>query len=238
MASACGVRFYDAGGKEFVPVGGTLARVSRIDVSGIDPGIAESEISVMCDVDNPLVGERGAARVFAPQKGADPGSVELLEQGARGIIPVIKRDLGIDVSAIPGAGAAGGCGAGAVAFLGAKLTRGIDAILDAVGFDAHLEGADLAVTGEGSFDRQSADGKAVSGVAARAAKHGVPVAVVCGVAEEGAEKLISGITGVFPTMRGPAPAAIDPNDAESALYETTSDMIKTILKKKTEGTEC
>ncbi len=231
MASACGVRFCDAGGEAFIPVGGTLALVSRIDVSRLDPRIAESEITVMCDVDNPLLGERGAARVFAPQKGADAAAVELLEEGARSVASVINRDLGIDVSAIPGGGAAGGCGAGAVAFLGAKLMRGIDAILDAVGFDALLEDADLAVTGEGRFDATSADGKVVSGVASRALKHEVPVAVVCGVAEEGAEKLIPGVTGVFPTLRGTPPAVITPEEAEKSLYKTAVEMIKAVISR-------
>ncbi len=229
MAAACGVRFFDDNGEEFVPVGGTLRRVCRVDSSGLDSRLSHGQITLMCDVDNPLFGDRGAARVFAPQKGADDRTVELLDEGARSIAAVIKRDLGADVSDIPGAGAAGGCGGGAVAFFGADIRRGIDAILDAVGFDRLLEGADLAVTGEGRFDATSAHGKVVSGVAARAEKHGVPVAVVCGVVEDGAEKLIPGVAGVFPTLRGEPPDVITPEDAERALYKTAVEMIKLTL---------
>ncbi|MBR3640375.1 MAG: glycerate kinase, partial [Clostridia bacterium] len=228
-ASACGVRFSGADGEEFIPVGRTLSRVSRIDASGLDARISSADITVICDVDNQLFGERGAARVFAPQKGADGKTVELLDEGARSVASVIKRDLGIDVSNIPGGGAAGGCGAGAVAFFGAKLRRGIDAILDAVDFDSLISGSDLIVTGEGKFGGTSADGKAVSGVAARASRRGSPVAVVCGIAEDGAEALIPGIKGVFPASRGVPPAVIAPEDAEKALYKTAREMIKLTL---------
>ncbi len=224
MASACGVVFYDSDGRQFVPVGGTLSKVSRIDASALDPRIADAEITVMCDVDNPLYGERGAAFVFAPQKGADAETVARLDDGLRSIAAVIERDVGVTVSDIPGGGAAGGCGAGAVAFFGAELRRGIDVILDAVNFDSVLDGADLVVTGEGRFDSQSADGKAVSGVASRAFSHGVPVAVVCGIAEDGAGKLIRGVKWVFPTIRGPYSGVITKEAAEDALYRTSAEM--------------
>ncbi|MBR7032022.1 MAG: glycerate kinase [Clostridia bacterium] len=229
MASACGVVFYDSDGRQFVPVGGTLSKVSRIDASAIDPRIADAEITVMCDVDNPLYGERGAAFVFAPQKGADAETVARLDDGLRSIAEVIERDVGVTVSDIPGGGAAGGCGAGAVAFFGAEMRRGIDAVLDALDFDSILDGADLAVTGEGRFDRQSADGKVVSGVASRASSRRIPVAVVCGTAEKGADVLIPGISGVFPTVHGPVPDIITPADAEAALYKTSCEMIKLTL---------
>ena len=224
MALACGVRFFDVDGNEFTPVGGTLSRVGSIDVSRLDPRVARADITVMCDVDNPLFGERGAAFVFAPQKGADTDTVADLDLGLRHIASVIKDVLGTDVSKLPGGGAAGGCGAGAVAFFGAELRRGIDVILDAVNFDSVLDGADLVVTGEGRFDSQSADGKAVSGVASRAFSHGVPVAVVCGIAEDGAGKLIRGVKWVFPTIRGPYSGVITKEAAEDALYRTSAEM--------------
>ncbi len=133
-----------------------------------------------CDVDNPLTGPRGAARVYGPQKGASPDDVTALDAGLARLAQVLHRDLGIDVDRVPGAGAAGGVGAGALAFLGARLTPGIDLLLDLVGFDEALADADLVVTGEGSFDAQSLSGKAVVGVSRRAMSAGVPVVVLAG----------------------------------------------------------
>ena len=167
MAAACGVRFFDADGGAFVPTGGTLASVARIDLSSRDPRIAESTFTAMCDIDNPLYGERGAAYVFAPQKGADDACVAQLDDGLRSICSVIARDCGADVADLPGAGAAGGCGAAVPAFFGGTLKRGIDVVLDVNDFDSKLDGAALVVTGEGRFDSQTAGGKAISGIAAR-----------------------------------------------------------------------
>ena len=134
----------------------------------------------MCDIDNPLYGENGAAYVFAPQKGADGEMVKLLDGQLRAAAEVVKRDLGHDVAAMPGAGAAGGMGGGMVAFFGSRLQMGIDTVLDTVRFDSIVDGADLVFTGEGKIDAQSLRGKVVIGVARRAKKHGVPVIVVVG----------------------------------------------------------
>ena len=141
---------------------------------------SEVEVEVLCDVDNPLLGVRGAARVFGPQKGATDEMVEQLELGLINFANVIERDLGKDVRDMPGAGAAGGLGAGAVAFLDAKLVSGIDAVMDASGLDEALIDADWVVTGEGRFDQQSLDGKVVSGVVKRAKQAGCRVAVIAG----------------------------------------------------------
>jgi glycerate 2-kinase len=138
------------------------------------------EIVVASDVDNPLTGPRGAATVFGPQKGAGPDEVPVLDRALRRLADVLRRDVGVDVETSPGAGAAGGVGAGAMALLGARLVPGIDLVLDLVGFDAALEGTTLVVTGEGSFEEQSLGGKAPVGVARRAAAHGVPVVVLAG----------------------------------------------------------
>lgn len=181
-AAACGVRFLTADKRSFVPTGGTLHEIARIDVSGFDLG--GTPLEAMCDVDNPLTGALGAAAVFGPQKGADPEKVRMLDAGLAHLSAVIRRDLGVDVETLPGAGAAGGLGAGVVAFLGGTLRRGVDAVLDAVGFDDMLGGADLVVTGEGSFDAQSLRGKVVHGVAARARARGVPVHVIAGRVDE------------------------------------------------------
>ena len=179
-AAALGVRFYDADGQSFVPVGDTLGRIARIDNAEAEALLRSVEITVMCDVTNPLYGPTGAAYVFAPQKGADAEKVKSLDAGLRHFGDVIRSQLGIDVSRMPGAGAAGGMGAGCVALLGGTIQSGIDAVLDVTGFDRQLEGADLVITGEGRIDSQSADGKVVSGVARRTRAKGVPLIAIAG----------------------------------------------------------
>jgi glycerate kinase len=180
LASALGVRFLDVAGEELAPGGRALADLDRIDTAGRDRRLDGVEVVVASDVDNPLTGPRGAAAVFGPQKGAGPDEVSLLDGALRRLAELLRRDVGADVETSPGAGAAGGVGAGALALLGARLVPGIELVLDLVGFDAALEGTGLVVTGEGSFDEQSLGGKAPVGVARRAAAHGVPVVVLAG----------------------------------------------------------
>ncbi len=179
LAAALGARFLDRAGAELPPGGGALSDLDRIDVSGLDPRLRDVEVVVASDVDNPLTGPHGAARVYAPQKGASPEDVAVLDAGLVRLAEVLRRDLGVDVAAA-GAGAAGGVGAGALAFLGARLTPGIDLLLDLVGFDDALAGSDLVVTGEGSVDAQTLSGKAPVGVARRACRAGVPVILLAG----------------------------------------------------------
>ncbi|NLE98297.1 MAG: glycerate kinase [Propionibacterium sp.] len=179
-AAACGVRFRDADGEEFVPTGATLARIASIDPEGLDDVVRAADIVAMCDVDNPLTGPKGASAIFGPQKGADPATVAMLDAGLAHLAAVIRRDLGVDVEHLEGAGAAGGMGAALVAFFGGELQRGIDVVLDAVGFDRRVRGVDAVVTGEGSFDSQSLHGKVIHGIATRAHRAGVPVHVLAG----------------------------------------------------------
>lgn len=186
-AAAAGVRFTDAEGTDFIPTGGTLDRIAGIDTSGMAPELRACEITVMCDIDNPLHGPRGAAYVFAPQKGADPAMVDFLDRQLRAGAAAIRRELGLEVADVPGGGAAGGLAAGLMGFFGAGLRPGIDVVLDAVGFDAQLAGADLVFTGEGRIDSQSLAGKVVVGVARRAGRYGVPVVAVVGQTGEGYE---------------------------------------------------
>jgi glycerate kinase len=187
MAGALGVRLLGAAGRGIGPGGGALAKLERIEMAEIDGRLEGATIDVACDVDSPLLGPRGAARVFAPQKGATPEMVETLERNLARLAEVIRRDLEVDVAGLPGAGAAGGLGAGLVAFLGARLRSGVELVLEAVGLEAKLEGADLAVTGEGRLDGQTAHGKAPMGVAKLAAANGVPVVAVAGCLGEGVE---------------------------------------------------
>jgi glycerate kinase len=183
MAAALGARLLDRAGAELPPGGAALLHLATVDVSGLDRRLAEARVTVACDVDNPLVGPEGAAHVFGPQKGAGPDEVLLLDSALRRYARVLADDLGVEVAEVPGAGAAGGLGAGAIAFLGAELRPGIELVLDLVGFDRALDGADLVVTGEGKLDAQSLRGKAPVGVARAAAAHGVPVVALAGAVE-------------------------------------------------------
>ena len=180
MATALGARLLDSDDRPLAPGGAALTDLARIDLTGLDPRIGTTEVVVACDVDNPLTGPSGAAAVYGPQKGATAADVTVLDAGLARLARVLRRDHGIDIEDTPGAGAAGGAGAGALAFLGARLTPGIDLVLDLVGFDDALAGADLVVTGEGSLDHQSLAGKAPVGVARRARAAGVPVVVLAG----------------------------------------------------------
>ena len=226
-AAALGIRFYDADGQSFVPVGDTLGRIARIDTAKADELLRSVEIMVMCDVTNPLYGPTGAAYVFAPQKGADAEKVKSLDAGLRHFGDVIRSQLGIDVSRMPGAGAAGGMGAGCVALLGGMIQSGIDAVLDVTGFDRQLEGADLVITGEGRIDSQSADGKVVSGVARRTRAKGVPlIAIAGGIADSAGAVYDIGVSAMFSTDRAALPVdmlgARSPGDYEATLNDIMS----------------
>lgn len=205
-AAAMGVAFYNAQGNSFVPVGGTLAEIAKVDTSGLLPAIAKMEIVVMCDIDNPLCGKNGAAHVFAPQKGANPQMVQLLDNGLCAACRVVQRDLGKDVANLPGAGAAGGMGGGMVAFLGAKLQMGIETVLDMVNFDSLLKDTKLVFTGEGKIDSQSLQGKVVIGVARRAKKQNVPVVAIVGaIGESAGQAFKEGVSGIFTITPAPMP---------------------------------
>ncbi len=226
-AAALGVRFYDADGQSFVPVGDTLGRIARIDTAEAEALLRSVEITVMCDVTNPLYGPTGAAYVFAPQKGADAEKVKSLDAGLRHFGDVIRSQLGIDVSRMPGAGAAGGMGAGCVALLGGMIQSGIDAVLDVTGFDRQLEGADLVITGEGRIDSQSADGKVVSGVARRTKAKGIPlIAIAGGIADSAGAVYDIGVSAMFSTDRAALPVdmlgARSPGDYEATLSDIMS----------------
>jgi glycerate kinase len=189
MAAALGVRFLDESGEPLPPGGAALLRLAHVDAGGLDSRVAQVRVTVAADVDNPLVGPHGAAAVYGPQKGAGADDVLLLDSALRRYARVLQADLGLDLADRPGAGAAGGLGAGAIAFLGARLQSGIDLILELVGFDDAVAGADLVVTGEGKIDFQSLHGKAPLGVARAAAAHGVPVIALSGVVEVAGREL-------------------------------------------------
>lgn len=198
---ALGGSFMDQNGQQVGFGGGELARIRSIDVSGLDPRLRDIAVVVACDVDNPLTGPRGASAVFGPQKGATPAMVSVLDAGLRNLADVIRRDLGIEIECIPGAGAAGGLGAAAVAFLHAELRPGIEIVLEATRFVEQIGGASLVITGEGKVDAQTLHGKAVIGVLEAARSRGVPVLVLAGsVEQEGYELLNRGAIAVIPIV--------------------------------------
>lgn len=179
MASALGWRFLDTAGQEIRPMGGTLHRIARI-VAPDGPNTFK-QVEVICDVTNPLLGTTGAAQVYGPQKGADAAAVTALDAGLQHLEQLVEWQLGRPgLAHTPGAGAAGGLGFGAMAFLDATLRRGIDLVLDLTHFDVALAGADLVITGEGQLDGQTLHGKLIHGICQRAAPFGVPVVALCG----------------------------------------------------------
>lgn len=199
LAAAIGYQFLDKDGNSFVPTGRTLRKVVKIDKIRVNNLIRNIEFTTLVDVSNPLFGENGAAYVFAPQKGADFKTVIELDQGLRHISSIIKRDLGIDVSQIHGAGASGGAGAGMVAFLGSNLHSGIDYMIKVLNLEDKIRSSNLIITGEGKVDSQSLKGKAISGIGKCAKKYGIPVIVLTGGNDINNSLLYElGITSIFP----------------------------------------
>ncbi len=226
-AAALGVKFLDAKGTAFTPVGATLKDIAALDCSEADALLNGIAVEVMCDIDNPLCGARGAAAVFAPQKGADAAMVAELDAGLAHLAAVVQKHLGISVAELPGAGAAGGFGAGAVAFLHAELRPGIEVVLDFVGFDRQLEGCDLVITGEGRIDGQSLGGKVPIGVSRRAKQHGVPVIAIVGIVSDDADAVYEeGITAVFNTNRAALPFAEIKDRGENDYRRTLDDVLR------------
>ncbi len=181
-AQALGWRFLVRTGREILgPMcGGRLSEIAQIDPTGRDPRLARTDIVVACDVDNPLTGPQGAAAVYGPQKGATPEQVQLLDEGLARLARLTKRDVGTLIEQMPGAGAAGGLGAGLVAFCGARLRRGVESVAETVDLAGKIQGADLVITGEGRLDDQSLRGKVVCGVAGIARRLGLPTVAVAG----------------------------------------------------------
>ena len=200
MADALGYRFFDKDGVHLAPYAWNLAKVERIAPPEKMP---EMTVTAACDVNNPLCGPRGAVAVFGPQKGLKPEQIGPHDAAMAHFADVIKRELGRDVKDIPGAGAAGGLGAGMLAFVDAQLKPGIEMLLDSVGFDQMLRGADLVITGEGRLDGQSLAGKVPVGVARRAKAKGVPCIALCGCIGPEAEQVRScGIDAYYASSDG------------------------------------
>ncbi len=200
---ALGIRFLDAEGKELEGRGSDLAKVVDIDSTNLHSAVAEAEFTVMCDVNNPLTGPKGATYTFGKQKGGTPEILDELEMGMKNYAMVIQKKFGINVDSIAGAGAAGGLGVALCVFLNAEMKSGIETVLDLIDFDGLLEETDLVVTGEGQIDWQSAFGKVPSGIGQRCQAKGIPAVAVVGGMGSGAEKIYEfGVESIIPTING------------------------------------
>lgn len=200
MAQALGARLLDASGRDLPPGGAALARLERIDLSRFDPRARGCPVTAAADVSNPLCGSQGASLVYGPQKGASPEAARELDAALRRYAQVLERDLGVRVIDAPGAGAAGGLGAGLIAFLGAQVRPGLPVVAEALGLRERLRGADLLLTGEGRLDAQTTYGKTVAGVAGIAREEGVPVVAVVGSLGPGWERALPLLDGVEPIV--------------------------------------
>lgn len=231
-AAALGVRFFDRDGALFVPVGGTLDRIEKIDLCEAEAFLRGVQITVMCDIENPMHGRNGAAYIYAPQKGADEQMVEFLDAQLIALDAAIQRELGRQVADVPGSGAAGAFGAGMLAFFGAELKPGIETVLDLVRFEELLAECDVVFTGEGRLDLQSIQGKTIHGVGSRAARCGVPViAVVGGVmpeVEEICDMPDSGIAAVFSINRQALPFAVSQHQSRENYEYTFRSILRLI----------
>jgi glycerate kinase len=231
-AQAIGVRFTDADGTVLPEglSGGSLADVCAIDVADRDARLTDCDIHVACDVDNPLCGSSGASAIYGPQKGATPDMVESLDAGLSHLAELIERDIGRSVRELPGAGAAGGLGAGLVAFLGARLRPGIDIVTDTVRLAERIAGADLVITGEGQLDGQSMMGKVVHGVGRIARQLNIPVIAICGSIGPGADTSLELIDAYVSIVNRPMSLPDALANAPKLLRQTAANVIRIFAK--------
>lgn len=226
-AAALGIRFLAQDGTLCL-TGGDLSRIVRVDASGMHAGLRSASITIACDVMSPLCGNDGAAHVFAPQKGASQQDIQTLDEGLDRLARLLKTQFGKDLCALQGAGAAGGMALPLCVFANAPLRLGLDVVLDAMGFDRHMD-ADLVVTGEGRTDAQSAMGKVVSGVAKRAKAFGVPVVVLSGGLDTGLDALYAaGVTAAFATCRKVQTREQALEGGREALYLSAMDLFRLV----------
>jgi glycerate kinase len=225
-AAALGVRFLSEDQREIPPNGGGLSLLQKIDADGIDQRLKNTEIILACDVDNCLCGEKGAAAIFGPQKGASLEQVGVLDRNLAHYAEVIKRRFGQDVTGIRGGGAAGGLGVSLITFADAQIISGIQVVLDTVKFSEIINGADLIITGEGRIDSQTALGKVPAGIARAAKHHGVPVIAIGGSLGKGYEAVYDeGITSVFSVVNDLVPFSAVKQTCRQDLYMLIKNLI-------------
>ena len=230
MLKALGYRFIDKNGKESDGTGKSLQLICSIDDSAIMPELKEAEFKIACDVNNPFSGPNGAAYIFAKQKGADKQMVKDLDNGMESFRKLIEKENKIDLNAIPGTGAAGGLGGGFIAFLNAQLKPGIEMVLNAINFEKYLQNADLVITGEGKLDKQTAMGKAASGILDAAKKHNIPVIAIGGSIEDIEILIERGFASLFSILSVPTSTeeAMKKENAKKNITQTIEQIIRTI----------
>ncbi|WFA08073.1 glycerate kinase [Tissierella sp. Yu-01] len=227
MAQALGFSFKDKSGKEISFGGGELAEIKEIDSANVHPLLKDTEIIAMSDVDNPLYGPTGAAYIFGPQKGADKYMVTKLDENLQHYAKLLKNFSNKDISNIPGSGAAGGLGAGLIAFCNASIEPGISKILDITGIDSYLIDADLVITGEGRIDGQSVFGKVPVGIAKRSGKYNVPVIAIVGSIGEGVAEVYShGIDAIIDIINKPMTLEYAMANAEELITKSASNAMR------------
>ena len=227
MAQAVGISLKDEFGKEIPRGGAALSKLHSIDTAGIDPRIKQSEFMVACDVNNPLTGPEGASAVYGPQKGATPEMITQLDEALKNFAETILRDLGEEVEHISGAGAAGGLGAGMMAFMGGTLKPGVDIVLDTVGLADKLKGTDIVITGEGGIDFQTVYDKAPIGVAKLAKNLGIPTIALAGLVGKDFQVVHKdGIESVFSIVNGPMTLENASSNAHRLIVESTEQVMR------------
>ncbi len=230
MVQALGGSLKDERGVEVGPGGKELRNVRSIDTSQLDSRLKQIQITVACDVENPLTGPNGASAVFGPQKGATPEMVKELDAGLLNLAEVVRRDIGVDISKVAGSVAAGGMGAAAIAILKAQMRPGIEILLEATHFAAALQGAAAVFTGEGRVDSQTLQGKVISGVLKAASAQGVPVIILAGSIGEGGDLLLgSGAAGVFSIVDGPMTLSEAQTRAAELLTRTSASVMGCLI---------
>lgn len=227
MARALGIKFFDRQNNLLEGGGGELKELDKIDLGSLDQRLKKTEIVVACDVNNPLTGPKGASHVYGRQKGASPKIAEMLDQALKNYAAIIKRELNIEIEMMAGAGAAGGLGAGLVAFLDAELKSGIELVLDALNIDQYLVRCDLVITGEGKLDNQSIHGKTPLGIARRAKRYNIPVIALAGKLEPDLEPFHrKGLTACFAIADGPLTLEESMVKAPQLLENKTAELIR------------
>ena len=229
FASALGAKLLDSNNDVVIPSGETIGNISHIDISGLDKRLQEVKVRVACDVNNPLCGENGASNIFGPQKGANEKTIKILDKSLRHWAKVIKDQLTKDILNVPGSGAAGGLGAGLMAFTDAELSSGADIVLDYLNYEKKLEGVDLVIVGEGQTDRSTKLNKSPVAVSLRAKKYNIPVIVISGSLGNGYNELQNmGIHSFFSIVNTPMDLQYAINNAFELIEISTQEIYKTI----------